>query len=166
MPEFKDKSEVLTFEESTSVADVIAGMAEKNYGAALITKKDKLSGVFTERDVLRKIAAKGLDVKKIKVRDYMTSNVKTALVDDKVIDCLRRMSQGRFRHMPVVDEQQNILGMLSQGDFVAFTMTDVLSRFTSTSKAEISAGRSTPFAIASAILLYTIILFIIFQVMI
>ncbi|MFK7840489.1 MAG: CBS domain-containing protein [Bdellovibrionales bacterium] len=91
----------------------------------------------------------------------MTTNVKTAEVDDRVANCLHRMSQGRFRHLPIVDEKKKVLGMLSQGDFVAFTMSDVLSRFTKTSKAEISAGRSTPFAIAASILVYTLILIVI-----
>jgi len=161
MPEFKDKSEVLTFTETTSLSDAIAGMAEKNYGAALVTKKEKLAGIFTERDVLRKVAGRGLDTKKEKIKDYMTTDIKTASTEDKVTDCLRRMSQGRFRHMPVVDEKGKLLGMLSQGDFVAFTMSDILSRFTKTSKAEISAGRSTPLAIAASILVYTLALIVI-----
>jgi len=163
MPEFQDKSEILTFSETTSLSEAIAGMADKNYGAALVTKKDKLAGIFTERDVLRKVAGRGLDTKKEKVKDYMTKDVKTANKDDKITDCLRRMSQGRFRHLPVVGEKDELLGLLSQGDFVAFTMSDVISRFTATSKAEISAGRSTPFSIAAAILLYTIVLIIIVQ---
>ena len=161
MPEFKDKSEVLTFTDGTSVANVIAGMAQKNYGAALITKNKKLAGIFTERDVLKKIAGKGYDLKKKKVSEFMTTDVKTATADDKVSSCLRRMSQGRFRHMPVVDENGHITGLLSQGDFVAFTMSDIFARLGTTTKAEISAGRSTPFAIAGAILLYTLALILI-----
>ena len=156
MPEFKDKSEVLTFEDSTNVSEVIAGMADKNYGAALITKKNKLAGIFTERDVLKKVAGRGYDLKKKKVSEFMTKKVKTATVDNNVSDCLKQMSEGRFRHMPVVDEKEKVIGMLSQGDFVAFTMGDIFARLGTTTKANISAGRSTPVAIAASIVLYTI----------
>ena len=156
MPEFKDKDEVLMFPESRPVGDAIDAMAEKNYGAILVTKAGKLSGIFTERDILRKVAAERKDLSKTKLKDVMTKNPKTATANDNVSECLRQMSEGRFRHMPVVDEQGKVTGMLSQGDFVAFTMSDILARFGTTAKAEVSAGRSTPFAIAASILLYTV----------
>jgi len=156
MPEFKDKDEVLMFPESRPVGDAIDAMAEKNYGAILVTKQGKLSGIFTERDILRKVAAKRKNVEKTKLKDVMTANPKTATANDNVSDCLRRMSQGRFRHMPVIDEEGKVTGMLSQGDFVAFTMSDIITRLGTTAKAEVSAGRSTPFAIAAAIVVYTL----------
>ena len=114
MPEFRDKTQVLSFDEETTLKKAIDEMADKNYGACLVTRKDKLAGIFTERDLLRKVAPKGLDLKKKKLKDVMTKNLKTAQVTDDVADCLRRMSQGRFRHMPVVDDKKNILGMLSK----------------------------------------------------
>lgn len=156
MPEFRDKSEVLSFEETTGVGKVIDEMAAKNYGAVLATRKGKVVGIFTERDILKKIAAKRLDIKKTKLKDVMTAKLKTASINDKVTDSMRRMSQGRFRHMPILDDNGNILGMLSQGDFVAFTMGDIVGRMGTAAKAGISEGRSTPFAIIAAILAYTI----------
>ena len=72
------------------------------------------------------------------------------------------MSQGRFRHMPVVDDKKNILGMLSQGDFVAFTMSDVMERMRKSAHASVAAGRGTPVSIILAIVVYTLgLLFII-----
>ncbi len=156
IPEFKDKSEILTFPHDTNINDVIAGMSEKNYGAAVITDDNKIAGIFTERDVLRKVAGKGFNFKKKKVSEFMTTNVQTATAEDRVYDCLKRMSDGRFRHLPVVDEEGNLKGMLSQGDFVAFTMGDIIARLGTTTKAEISAGRSTPVAIAASIVLYAV----------
>ena len=156
MPEFRDKTQVLSFDEETTLKKAIDEMADKNYGACLVTRKDKLAGIFTERDLLRKVAPKGLDLKKKKLKDVMTKNLKTAQVTDDVADCLRRMSQGRFRHMPVVDDKKNILGMLSQGDFVAFTMSDIMSRVTETAKANVAVGRSTPWAIVMAAVVYAL----------
>lgn len=162
MPEFKDKSQVLSFDEDTKLSDAIQKMADKNYGACLVTKNDKLTGIFTERDLLRKVAPEFIDTKKTTLKDVMTKSLKTAQITDEVADCLRRMSQGRFRHMPVVDEKKNILGMLSQGDFVAFTMSDIMERMRKSAQAEVAAGRGTPFSIMLAITVYTLgLLFIV-----
>ena len=158
MPEFKDKKHVLTFDEDTILKDAITVMGEKNYGACLVTRNDKLVGIFTERDLLRKVVPAGVDVKKKKLKDVMTKTLKTAQVEDNVADCLRRMSQGRFRHMPIVDDKKNILGMLSQGDFVAFTMSDIMDRFASTAKANVAIGRSLPVSMVIAIMIYTLAL--------
>jgi len=65
MPEFKDKSQVLMFPETTKVLNAVEAMSEKNYGAILIVdKNEKLKGVFTERDLMRRVVAPGLDPKK------------------------------------------------------------------------------------------------------
>lgn len=91
----------------------------------------------------------------------MSTKLKTAKIDDDVSSCLRRMSQGRFRHMPVVDEKGNLQGLLSQGDFVAFTMSDAIHRAGESAKAGITEGYGTPFSILAAILVYTIALLVV-----
>lgn len=162
IPEFRDKSQVLSFDEDTKIIDAVTVMAQKNYGACLVTRKDKLVGIFTERDLLKKVVPDNINVKTKKLKDVMTSNVKTGKVDDEVVDCLRRMSHGRFRHLPIVDEKKNVLGMLSQGDFVAFTMSDVLGRLGKSARAEVQAGRSTPVTIVIAAVVYALgLLFIV-----
>lgn len=158
MPEFKDKSKVLTFEKNTPICEAIDAMAQKNYGAVLVTENEKLTGIFTERDLLRKVGAGRLDLEKTKLADVMTTELKVARTDDQVADCLRRMSQGRFRHMPVVDDKGDLKGMLSQGDFVAYTMSDAIYRAGLSAKADIDAGNSTPFSMIIAILIYTLVI--------
>lgn len=156
MPEFRDKSHVMSFEEDTLLYEAVNAMAKKNYGACLVTRKDKLIGIFTERDLLRKVVPDALDVKKTLLKDVMTKSVKTAKTDDSIAECMRRMSQGRFRHLPVVDDSNNILGMLSQGDFVAFTMSDIMHRFKESALANVTIGRSTPISIILAVVVYTL----------
>lgn len=156
MPEFIDKSHVMTFEETTTVYKAVCEMAKKNYGAVLVTREGKLAGIFTERDLLRRVVAENMDTKKKTLKDVMSTNLKTAKTSDQIADCLRRMSQGRFRHLPVVDDQGNLEGMLSQGDFVAYTMSDVLTRAGTVARAGIDAGNSTPFSIMLAVLIYTL----------
>ena len=87
----------------------------------------------------------------------MTSDVKTAHPNDKVVDSMRRMSQGRFRHLPVIDDKGELVGLLSQGDFVALTMSDAWNRFAETAKAGIF-NNYQPFLILVGIAIYTIVL--------
>ena len=118
-PQFRNKDKVLTLEETTSVQKAAEEMKKKKYGSTLVTKKGELVGIFTERDVLYKVVASKKDVTKLKLKDVMTKKPVTATMDDEAIDILKKMSDGRFRHMPIIDEEGDILGMLSQGDFVA-----------------------------------------------
>ncbi len=156
MPEFKDKSQVLSFDQNTAVCDAVDSMAQKNYGAIIVTKSGKLAGVFTERDLLRRVAAGRMDLKKTKLKDVMSTDIKTAKEGDKIADSLRRMNQGRFRHLPVLDDKGNVTGMLSQGDFVALTLTDALHLTGITARAEVEKGNSTPFSMIFAIVIYTL----------
>lgn len=156
MPEFRDKQNVLSFPPDKALSEAICEMAAKNYGACLVTKNEKLVGIFTERDLLKRVCSDGMDLKKTKLSDVMTTDLKTAKKDDLVADCLRRMSQGRFRHMPVVDDKGEVLGMLSQGDFVAFTMSDIAHRLSTVAKAGVSDGSIKPWTMILSIMLYTL----------
>jgi CBS domain-containing protein len=158
MPEFQDKKNVLTYDVSASLCDAVDAMAKANYGAVLVTRGGKLAGIFTERDLLRKVAACRLDLVGLKLSDVMTSDLKTANINDDVVDCMRRMSHGRFRHLPVVDDAGNLVGLLSQGDFVAFTMSDLVGRFSTIARANVSIGNATPISILLAVFVYTLAL--------
>lgn len=128
VPEFKDKTNVLTVLPDAPLEQVIAEMAGRNVGSVVVVKDDKLVGIFTERDLLVKVMGKNKAVKSLKVSDVMTKNPHSAKMDDDVDISLRRMSQGRFRHLPIVDENKHVVGLLSQGDFVAYTWGDLMSR--------------------------------------
>ncbi|MBL6784733.1 MAG: CBS domain-containing protein [Rickettsiales bacterium] len=127
IPEFKDKTHLLTIEENISVHEAVNKMAEYNYGSAVVVKNSKLVGMFTERDVLKKVAANAMNVKKTKVSEVMTKKVKTAHYDSLISDSLRRMSQGRFRHLPIVDKKGKLQGMVSQGDLVSYSWPQIFN---------------------------------------
>lgn len=129
IPEFKDRGNVLQLTPTTTVYEACQEMAKKNYGSCLITEKSILKGIFTERDLLLKVTAKGLDPKKTKLKDVMSADPKTAFVEDDIFESLRRMNAGRFRHLPVVDEKNHVIGIVSQGDFVALTWGQFVQRF-------------------------------------
>lgn len=158
IPEFRDKKETLTITKSAKLSTAVKRMAEHNYGSIVIVNKSgKLEGIVTERDILIKVAAEDKDISKLKVSDVMTSDVKTANINDSVPDSLRRMTQGRFRHLPVVDDNNKVVGIVSQGDFVAYTWPQILQRVASNAKVSFFSAFQ-PFLIVIAIVLYTVVI--------
>lgn len=110
---------VVTVHPDTSLEQAAKQLARYGFGV-LVASEDGhvVSGILSERDIVRKIAevgAKGLD---IKTRSIMTRNVQTCTVDATLDDLMRRMTEGRFRHMPVVDADGNVCGMVSMSDLV------------------------------------------------
>ena len=102
-------------------------MSEKNIGSvAIVDDEMQVKGIVTERDLMRRLLNKALDPNTTPLSVIMTSEVRTGRADDEVIDWLRQMSNERFRHLPVVDEQGRLVNIMSQGDFVSFTWPDLL----------------------------------------
>ncbi|MEM7285862.1 MAG: CBS domain-containing protein [Actinomycetota bacterium] len=110
---------VVTVHPDTSLEQAAKQLARYGFGV-LVASEDGhvVSGILSERDIVRKIAevgAKGLD---IKTRSIMTRQVQTCTAEDTLDDLMRRMTEGRFRHMPVVDADDNVCGMVSMSDLV------------------------------------------------
>jgi len=108
---------VMTVDVSETVFDAISLMAQVNIGAVLVQKDDTISGIFTERDYLQRIALQSLSSKQTKVGDVMTSPVISADPDDSVQQCMETMTTCRCRHLPVV-KRGKLLGIVSIGDLV------------------------------------------------
>ena len=125
MPEFQNRTQVVACTPDETVYDAVVAMTFKHCGAVAITEKDKLVGVFTERDLLARVVGQGKDVESVKISEVMTVNVETATPHDSALLCMGRMDHGRYRHMPVVDDAGKLVGMLSQRDFIAFTMREL-----------------------------------------
>lgn len=134
IPEYKDKKQLLMLDKETALLDAAKTMKKMNYGAVIVTDKKKLCGIFTERDLLMKVVAEGRDIKTLKLSDIMSTKVQTANVNDEVYDCMRRMTEGRFRHLPIVNDEGAVSGMVSQGDFVAITWGQLIGQFTKKAK--------------------------------
>lgn len=134
IPEFKDKTDVLTMLETANLMDVVVKMAERNVGSVVVVRDSKVVGIFTERDLLTKVVGKRKKAEDLALADVMTKNPKTASLNDTVADSMRRMSQGHFRHLPVIDDKKNLIGIISQGDFVAYTWYDIFTKITNQTK--------------------------------
>lgn len=74
----------------------------------------KLVGVITDRDITCRVVAGGIDPNEAKVKDYMTKNIYTVRVDDNLEHCQQLMSEYQVRRLPVVDENMNCIGLVSQ----------------------------------------------------
>jgi CBS domain-containing protein len=92
-------------------------MRDRHAGSVLVTDEDgRLAGIFTGRDAVSRVLAAGRSARTTTLGDAMTPAPKTLAAGKKAIDALRLMSEGGFRHVPVLDEGR-IRGVVSRGDF-------------------------------------------------
>jgi CBS domain-containing protein len=115
---------VVTLGEAVSLGDVVATLAEKRIGAVVVVQGADIRGIISERDIVRALAKHGGDVLDRPAADFMTSKVVTCGVDDSVQEVMQKMTAGRFRHLPVV-EQNALAGIVSIGDVVKHRMLEV-----------------------------------------
>jgi CBS domain-containing protein len=110
--------DVVTIEPSASLAAAAGLLAEKRIGAVLILGADRrIVGILSERDIVRAIGERGADVLDEPLSVAMTRKVSICNETELVSSIMERMSAGKFRHMPVVDQGQPV-GMISIGDVV------------------------------------------------
>src|SRR5437764_7897368 len=103
-----------TVEPESSVAEAIQLMVEKKVGAvAVLDSERRVAGIFTERDVLRKVALSGRDPHTIQVREMMTTPVELGTPETTAGEALNAMVGSHYRHLPLVDGDGRLLGVLS-----------------------------------------------------
>lgn len=106
--------EAATVSLEATAADAIRTMLKHRVGAVgVIDKEGRVAGIFTERDVLRKLALTPHDPENTPVRDLMTTPVEMATLSTGPGEALSVMVERHFRHLPVVDSNGKLLGMLS-----------------------------------------------------
>jgi CBS domain-containing protein len=110
--------DVVTIEPSANLAEAIKVLADQRIGAALILGADRrIAGIISERDIVRALAERGATVLGEPVSQTMTRKVETCNQNETVATIMERMTAGKFRHMPVVD-QGRLVGVVSIGDIV------------------------------------------------
>ncbi len=110
----------VTVEPGTSIKQCVEILLARHFGCLLVVKNKNLKGIFTERDVLLKIAGEKIDLSKVKVDDYMTPNPVTLTMNDPIISALRLMHKGGYRHVTIVDEKGEPVSVLSIRDIVHY----------------------------------------------
>jgi CBS domain-containing protein len=106
----------------TAVIEALNELAQKDIGALLVLDGDRIAGILSERDVVRKIAETGEFVLGHSVREFMTEEVLTISPTQTIEDCMQVMTDARIRHLPVVEAEQ-VIGVISIGDVVKAIIT-------------------------------------------
>ncbi|NIJ75777.1 CBS domain-containing protein [Xanthomonas campestris] len=109
--------EVFAVAADAAVIEAIRLMAEKGIGAVLVMDGPRLVGIVSERDYARKVVLRDRASSTSSVADIMSTQVVTVSPSDTVERCMQLMTDGRFRHLPVVDNGR-VQGVMSIGDLV------------------------------------------------
>ncbi len=109
---------IFSLPSDASVYSAIELMAEKRVGALLVIDDGRLVGIISERDYARKVILQGKSSRDTFVREIMTPSPVTIFCDTTVEDAMRVMTENRFRHLPVVNSDSIVAGVLSLGDLV------------------------------------------------
>lgn len=109
--------ELTWLEPDATVAEAAGVMAARRVGSILVMESGRLSGIFTERDIVRAIS-NDIHAPHDSVRDWMTRNPRTIRPEDQHETAIRLMTEGNFRHLPVTEEGGSVVGMLSMRDLV------------------------------------------------
>lgn len=105
----------------TSVQNCIQLMLARRIGCILVVdQNEKLCGIFTERDVLKRIAGRDLDLDRVKIDDYLTPNPVALRLNDTILSALKLMHEGRYRHVSVVDDDDKPVTVVSIKDIISF----------------------------------------------
>ena len=117
---------VISVRPDQTIEDVVLILRDKRIGAVVVTNSDdQILGILSERDIVRKMAETPGQTLPQKVQDLMTKSVVTCTPADPLISVLQRMTEGRFRHMPVIDENANLHGIVTIGDVVHFRLNEL-----------------------------------------
>lgn len=129
MPTVKDiladkGSQVITIGEDATALEAALLMNEHKIGGLPVVRDGKVVGMFTERDILQRIVAEQREPSKTKVAEVMTSNITICGIETTIDEARRLMMKKRIRHLPIVDDDRKLLGLVSIGDMNAHQMAD------------------------------------------
>lgn len=110
----------LTLEPRHTVADAIQLMQSRHIGAVVIVEDQRPVGMFTERDVLTKVVGRIQDLKAVRLQELMTARPICLRSEDKIAYALNQMTIGGFRHIPLVDAEGQLTGIISVRDIADF----------------------------------------------
>ncbi len=118
VPDVVSNQDIRLFAPDTSVLDAVRYMSERHIGAVLVGENDRLTGIFTERDLLTRVVAAKRDPAATRLGEVMTRDPDTLETGDVAFDALERMNACGYRHLPVVSEGR-VVGIVSIRDLHA-----------------------------------------------
>ncbi len=110
------KKQLVTADPGEPVDQIARRMRDADVGAVIVITGESISGIFTERDLVNRLVAKGLDPAKTQVGDVATGDVHTVTANASLRECAEKLMTNQVRHLPVVEGTRPI-GILSARDF-------------------------------------------------
>jgi CBS domain-containing protein len=119
-------ADVVTIGRDTTVTDALKTLAEHNIGALVVSDRTgEISGIISERDVVRRLAGLGSATLELTVAEVMTADVRTCTLDATADEVMQVMTTQRARHLPVLDDDGRLVGIVSIGDVVKSRIDDL-----------------------------------------
>lgn len=116
---------VVTIAPGTSVADAAKLLSSRKIGTVVVSKDgNRADGILSERDIVRELGRRGVECLTETVEELMTTKLVTCKRDDRADEILQAMTEGRFRHMPVI-EDGHMVGLISLGDVVKARLSEL-----------------------------------------
>jgi CBS domain-containing protein len=117
--------DIVTIEPTTHVGAAAQRLAQRRIGALVVTGAEgRVIGIVSERDIVRAIAERGLSALDLPLTEVMTRKVATCTQSDTISSIMERMTAGKFRHVPVM-EQGKLIGIVSIGDVVKHRLEEM-----------------------------------------
>lgn len=126
----KPQNAVYAVAPNQMVIEALELMAARNIGAVMVMENEHLVGIFSERDYARKGIIQDRKAKSTQISEVMTANVFTVGPQSSIEDCMQLMSEGKFRHLPVLDGS-TVVGLISVSDVVTAIIHDQKDRIQS-----------------------------------
>lgn len=121
----KANDAVITVKPDTKISEAATILADKRIGTVVISSDGvRADGILSERDIVRELAQRGGACLDVAVETYMTSKLVTCTRTDNADDILQKMTEGRFRHMPVVEDGK-LVGLITIGDVVKARLSEL-----------------------------------------
>ena len=115
--------QIMSVEPGSKLAAAVQLLAEKRIGAVLVMSQGRIEGILSERDIVRVLGERGASVLDAPVSDVMTRKVVSCRESDTVAAIMEMMTNGKFRHLPVV-EGERVVGLISIGDIVKWRVQE------------------------------------------
>ncbi len=121
----KNDEKIVTAKPSETIQEVAKTLAKHRIGAVIVSADgSSVDGILSERDIVRALGTQGIDCMTQQASDLMTAKVQGCSFDDTAVSVMERMSEGRFRHMPVVEDGK-LVAVISIGDVVKARISEM-----------------------------------------
>lgn len=117
-------NEVLTVREDDRVSEAARAMSERNVGAVPVLRDGELVGIFSERDIMNRVVAAGVDPQKTRVSEVMSRDIHAVAPDETLESCMVLMKMHSVRHLPIV-ENNKLIGIVSLRDILLHEVTEM-----------------------------------------